>query len=460
MALSATRGSRMLPEPSEYLPLAQLISEARQRQSLSLSGAARAMHKAAQEEGTHCGATRQTILGYERGRIPHPDTLRWLAAAVGLPVDEVAAAAQKQRRYRLELRVLASSRDRECATLDEDVERRDLLGLFSRAAKAGLLASSLRPLSAIGSTLPVGDGAIEAATTISRSYRRLWSTTPAQDLIDLVKGHLRLISRLLASTTSEKDQARLATAGSETALLAAWLAEDQWELDAVGRHYRAALTYAERSRDNLLQAYTAGCMSNWALRTDNGTEAVKLAERAKRLIPSDTPLAAHAWIAITEATAYAAAHDKAAALDALARAERALDAAGEGIEPAWPWVFPINYGMISRYRGYAAASLGLAEMAVPALNEGLEDLGPIRTKRHAYTLGQLAKVHVQTGDVEQACDLAAEAFTIATQFGDAETVMAIRNARVQLIPMSATQAVRKLDEHLLTTSLSLPPVRP
>ncbi|HYR64186.1 MAG TPA: hypothetical protein VET24_16350, partial [Actinomycetota bacterium] len=69
----------------EYLPLAQLVSGARQRQGLSLNGVARGMHAAARDEGTHSGATRQAVLGYERGRIPHPDALRWLAAAVGLP---------------------------------------------------------------------------------------------------------------------------------------------------------------------------------------------------------------------------------------------------------------------------------------------------------------------------------------------------------------------------------------
>src|SRR2546427_2100218 len=127
----------------EHLPLAQLVSEARQRQGLSLNGVARRMHAAAQQEGTHCGVTRQTILGYERGRIPHPDALRWLAAAVGVPFEEAAAAAHRQRRYRLELRLLTSTEPTEssgppgtpeCATLGEDVERRDLLLLFGRAA--------------------------------------------------------------------------------------------------------------------------------------------------------------------------------------------------------------------------------------------------------------------------------------------------------------------------------------
>src|SRR5437764_9561334 len=108
------------------LHFAQLVSEARQRQGLSLNGVARRMHAAAREEGAYCGVTRQTVLGYQRGRIPHPDTLRWLAAAVGLPLDEVISAARRQRRYRLELRLLAStgaagsSGTPQCGTLQED----------------------------------------------------------------------------------------------------------------------------------------------------------------------------------------------------------------------------------------------------------------------------------------------------------------------------------------------------
>src|SRR5947208_5486606 len=117
----------------EYLPLAQLVLEARRRQSLSLNGVARRMHEAAQQEGAYCGVTRQTVLGYQRGRIPHPDTLRWLAAAVGLPLDEVIAAARRQRRYRLQLRLLAGSDtpwgEPPCGTIDEDVERRELIRL-------------------------------------------------------------------------------------------------------------------------------------------------------------------------------------------------------------------------------------------------------------------------------------------------------------------------------------------
>jgi hypothetical protein len=420
------------------------------------------MHVAAQQEGTFSGATRQSVLGYERGRIPHPDPLRWLAAALGLPFEEVAAAARKQRRYRLEMRVLASSDSVESfkphyGTLDEDVERRELLALFGRAATAGLLTSTLGRLPAPASTTPVDAGAIDAVTSASRSYRQLWSATAAEDLRELAFGHLRLISRLLKSTTSERDQARLAAAASDTSLLAAWLAEDAWDLVAVQQHYQEARTYAERSHDDLLGVYVACCMSEWeAWGTRNGAKAVRLVQRATRLLPRTAPPAAQAWMAAHEARAYAAAHDEPAASSAFLRADKALDQTSGTGDAVWPWMFPANDQEISRYQGYAAVSLELPTTAVPALTGWLEHLGTAPTKMRAYTLSKLAEAHVQAGDVEQACDLGTQALTVATQSREAWSLMAVRDLRVQLMPMEATPAVRAFDERVASTLLALP----
>ncbi len=446
----------------DHLPLAQLVLEARQRQGLSLNGVARRMHAAAQQDGMHCGVTRQTILGYQRGRIPHPDALRWLAAAVGLPLDEVIAAARRQRRYRLELRVLASADtplgNPQCGTLNEDVERRELLRLMGRAATAGALTSALGRVPASASTAPPDAEGIEAATTVARSLHRLWPTTATEDLQGPVLAHQRLISRLLTTVSSEKDQARLAAAATDTALLAAWLAEDSWEPGAVERHFQEARTYAERSQDSHLQAFAACTMSEWAARgTGRGAEAVRLVQQAKSLLPRNASTAAHTYIAAREATAYATAHDEPAMSSALFRAERSLDKTdGPGVA-TWPWTFPMNHQHeLTRYRGFAALSLKLPAMAVPALTDGLEQLGPAPTKRRAYTMSKLAEAHCQTGDIEQACDLGAQAFTIGSQLGDTESLIALRNVRVQLMPVETTQAVRAFDDRVLSTLLTLP----
>jgi hypothetical protein len=419
------------------------------------------MHAAARQEGTHCGTTRQAILGYERGRISYPDGLRWLAAAFDLPFQEVAAAARQQRRSRLELRVLASAESVEaygepCGTLEADVRRRELLALFGRAAKAGLLASTLPHLSSVLPMSSVDNKSIEAVTSASRSYRQLWSTTPTEDLREPVLAHLRLIARLLNATTSEKDHAPLAAAASETAVLAAWLAEDLWDFDAVQRHYQEARAYAEQAQDDLLQAYTAGCRSYWATTTGSGTEAVKLTQRATGLLPRTAPPAAQAWLAAREATAHATVHDEPAASNALIRAEQALEKMKGTTEPAPPWLSSMDDKELSRYRGYVGVSLELPDMAVPALTEALDSFGPALTKWRALTLSKLAQAKVQTGDIEQACDLGAEAFTIAKYLGDMWSLMSVRTVRVLLSPVEDAQAVKTFDERVLSTVLALP----
>ena len=142
---------------------------------------------------------------------------------------------------------------------------------------------------------------------------------------------------------------------------------------------------------------------------------------------------------------------------ALLRAEKSLEKTDGPGEAPWPWVFPMNHHHeITRFRGFAALNLKLPAMAVPALTDGLEQLGPAPTKRRAYTLSKLAEAHCQTGDVEQACDLGAQAFTIGSQLGDTESLMAVRNVRVQLMPVETTQAVRAFDDRVLSTLLTLP----
>ena len=111
---------------------------------------------------------------------------------------------------------------------------------------------------------------------------------------------------------------------------------------------------------------------------------------------------------------------------------------------------------LTRYRGFAALSLKLPAMAVPALAGGLEHLDPAPTKRRAYTMGKLAQAYCQTGDVEQACDLGANAFTMATQLGDTESLMEVRNVRVRLMPVETSRAVRAFDDRVLSTLLTLP----
>jgi transcriptional regulator with XRE-family HTH domain len=85
------------------LPLAELVTKQRERLSLSLEETAQQMQGAAGLEDKECAFTRQTIYEIERGRIPHPRNLRWLAAGLDLPIERVTEAARQQRMKRREL---------------------------------------------------------------------------------------------------------------------------------------------------------------------------------------------------------------------------------------------------------------------------------------------------------------------------------------------------------------------
>jgi len=93
-------GSPMARTRLGSLPLAELAAKQRKQLALSLEEAAQRVQKAAESDGDYCAFTRQTIYEIERGRIPHPRNLRWLAAGLDLAVEQVTQAAQQQRLLR------------------------------------------------------------------------------------------------------------------------------------------------------------------------------------------------------------------------------------------------------------------------------------------------------------------------------------------------------------------------
>ncbi len=427
---------------------------------------------AAREEGIHCGAARKATHDYERGRIPHPSTLRWLAEALGVALEELVGAAGEQRR---ELRrqqmlraactewpglsddIFFSPSGLDCARLDDDVERRAFLlrlAVTGGTATAGALLSP--GLQGLGSARVAGmqDGHdLEGLTSITGRYRRLESTVPAQALLSPAIAHLQFVSRLLNSARSEGDQVRLAGAASEAGAFAGWLLFDAGDYRGARRYHGVALGHAERAGNEPLRSYIFGCMSFCAEAVGNGDEAVRLAEHSKRLLPKDAPAGPQAWVAVVEASAHARRANMPAALRALKRAEAAVQGGQEGDEGSWPWVFSFDPGRLARYQGACAARLNLPNIALPKLQEGLEELGPQATKRRARTLSDLAEAHVLSGEIEEACRLAGEAFTIGIQRGSRSVLGRVEEVRARLDPWKDAPAVKELDEFLLASFL-------
>jgi hypothetical protein len=264
------------------------------------------------------------------------------------------------------------------------------------------------------------DASVEAITAVTGGFRRLESTTAAAELGAPVTAHLRFIAGRLDHGGSQ-----LAAAASEAAGFAAWLAVDQADQAAAGRHYRQAVGYARRSGSDTLAAYMLGSMALWAAETGQANDAARLVGQARQSIPQPAPPTVGAWLAAIEATAQASGGDADATLAACKRAETAVAA---GHEPLWPWLFPFDHARLAGYVGRCATRLRLPRTALPALAEALDGLGPARTKQRAMVLADMAANHRALGDEDPARELAAEARAIGIERASAKVLQRVRLA--------------------------------
>jgi hypothetical protein len=280
-----------------------------------------------------------------------------------------------------------------------------------------LQAMAATPLAAL---LGDEDPSAEAITAVTGGFRRLESTTAAAELDAPVTAHLRFISGRM-----EHGGRQLAAAASEAAGLAAWLAVDQADDAAAGRHYRQAVGFAHRSRSDVLTAYMLGSMALWAAETGRASDAARLLGQARQSIPQPAPPTVNAWLAAIEATAQASDGDADATLAASKRAEAAVAA---GHDPMWPWLYPFDATRLAGYVGACATRLRLPRTALPALGEALDGLGPARTKQRALVMADLAVNHRALGHDEQARELAAEARAIGVERSSAKVLQRVRLA--------------------------------
>ena len=86
-------------QQGQRLPLVALLVEGRLRQSLSLNDVAMRVQRAAKAEGRTSETNKKTVSRWEHGETPRPDSLRWLASALNIPLDRAVAAAHLQRAH-------------------------------------------------------------------------------------------------------------------------------------------------------------------------------------------------------------------------------------------------------------------------------------------------------------------------------------------------------------------------
>src|SRR5438445_1354037 len=177
----------------------------------------------------------------------------------------------------------------------------------------------------------------------------------------------------------------------------------------------------------------------------DGEQALTTMEECKSLVPKQVPPVVESWFAVFEASARSKAGDTSRAMSALGRAEAAM---GKDQEP-WAWTLPLDFGRLTRHRGFCATRLGLPAVSIPALRHGLDELGQHQIKWRALALSDLATSYILAGEIEEACGVAGEAFDAGIQLQSDRVLKRIAQIRSELAPWTDMKAVRELEEKMV-----------
>ncbi|NEC90936.1 helix-turn-helix transcriptional regulator [Streptomyces sp. SID12501] len=350
---------------------------------------------------------------------------------------DILAAAAAHLEIPPNLVGLANGHHQTHAKDESDVDRRRFLG--GAAAVAAIPA-----LAALSDAADTAGGQAAALRLSTSAYRRLDGSTPARDLEESVKAHMRLIQAITRDAHADQ-RPRLAAVGSEAASLAGWLAWDMGDNGSARTWYGAAIKAAKAAGNPLLTAYQTGSLAQFEAHAGNGVQALNLAVRARRALGDQRPAVADAWLSSVEALAHAAAGDRHRADQSLT-ASRAAVATLDGQEPPpWPWVFSFTDPKVSATRVACGARLGLADWVLS------EDTGALATgheKQRALLVLDIASGHLAGGRVDAAFALASRALETGLKYRSGRIVERARTVRRTLTTTAPPKVVRDFDEQL------------
>jgi transcriptional regulator with XRE-family HTH domain len=407
------------------LPLAELVAHERHRRSLSLADVAALVRRAAEDEGRHSGATRQTAHNWERGQVPRPDSLRWLARALGVPTEKVADAAARQTA----------------------MKRRELLRGATLLAGGVLLPdhrSAPQTSSGLGDVMLAVTELDEVTSYLQRVFVEFstadWLLGPRL-LLDSVTKHLALVERLLMPATGHR-RTDLLRVGARYAEFSSWLHQDVGDGRAALYWADRAMEWAHEARDPVIVSYVLARKADQAATEGDAARTVGLARAAQRWL-SQLPARVQAVALLQEAHGLAIARKDAACHrkldDACERASLSQQRGESG---------PGRYctvEFVELQRATCSVELGHARRAIDLFEAGLARLPPVHRRDRGVYLSRMAVAHALDGEPEAASMGGLEAVQIARATGSRRITVELARLQRTLSPWRNHPAVNRLE---------------
>ncbi|MGW3303379.1 regulator [Streptomyces rubiginosohelvolus] len=246
---------------------------------------------------------------------------------------------------------------------------------------------------------------------------------------------------MLRGTYGETTGRRLFAAVADLTRLAGWTSYDIAAHGLAQRYFVQALRLAQAAGDRGYGAYVLLTMSRQAVYLGHGREAVQLARVAQQGIGSAAPPLVQSLLHAVEARGHAVLGEARSCSAALTRAEHALETARPGDEaPHWARAF--DEAQLADELGHCHRDLQQYRAAAQHAERSLQLRAPAYARSRLFCRVVLASARLGLGELEQACQLGAEAAQQAAEMRSVRATEYVRAFERSLEPYRDAVAVR------------------
>ncbi|MFI6338193.1 regulator [Streptomyces sp. NPDC050535] len=246
---------------------------------------------------------------------------------------------------------------------------------------------------------------------------------------------------MLRGAYGEQTGRRLFAATADLTRLAGWTSYDIAAHGLAQRYFVQALRLSQAAGDRGYGSYVLMTMSRQAVYLGHGREAVQLARVAQQGVGSAAPPVVQAMLHSVEARGHGVLGEVRACTASLVRAERALEAARAGDEvPYWARFF--DEAQLADEFGHCHRDLQQYRAAAQHAERSLQLRAPGYARSRLFCRVVLASARLGLGELDQACQLGAEAAGQALEMRSVRAVEYVRDFERRLEPYRDAAPVR------------------
>ncbi|MEU2283986.1 regulator [Streptomyces sp. NPDC013178] len=238
---------------------------------------------------------------------------------------------------------------------------------------------------------------------------------------------------MLRGTYGEQTGRRLFGAAADLTRLAGWTSFDIAAHGLAQRYFVQALRLSQAAGDRAYGSFVLVTMSRQAVYLGHGREAVQLARVAQQGVGTNAPSVVQSLLHAAEARGHAVLGEVRACTASLVRAERALEAAKAGDEvPFWARFF--DEGQLADEFGHCHRDLQQFRAAAQHAERSLQLRPAVYARSRLFSRIVLASARLGLGELDQACQLAAEAAGQAAEMRSVRAQEYVRDFERRLEP--------------------------